>query len=202
MFEESCYESRRFERVAAPGQDFSEKEFSKCEFVACDLSGAKLSGALLDGCCFYDCNLSSLKVSGAGFRQVTFEGCKLTGIAFNTINPFTLNWEFRKCKIEMCGFVGLKMKRSRFSDCFIHKTSFAGADLTGSDFSGSDLSQSEFGHTILEKCNFATARHYSIDPGQNRLRQARFAYPEVMALLTSFGIKVDEEDEANGGSDV
>ena len=43
----------------------------------------------------------------------------------------------------------------------------------------------------LEKANFKGAFNYYIDPLKNRLKNARFSYPEVLALLIPFGIKIE-----------
>ena len=92
----------------------------------------------------------------------------------------------------MCDFSTLKMKRSKFIECIIHKTDFVNADLAESDFSGSHLNGSKFHHTLLEKANLTGAIRYYIDPANNRLKQARFSYPDVLSLLAPFEIKVED----------
>ncbi len=66
------------------------------------------------------------------------------------------------------------------------------ADLTDSDFSDSDLSGSQFHRTLLENTNFKGAYHYTIDPASNRLKKAKFSYPEVLSLLAPFEICVED----------
>jgi hypothetical protein len=43
---------------------------------------------------------------------------------------------------------------------------------------------------ILKKADFVGATNYYIDPIQNELTEASFAYPEVLSLLAGFRIKV------------
>jgi uncharacterized protein YjbI with pentapeptide repeats len=74
----------------------------------------------------------------------------------------------------------------------MRRTDFINVDLAESDFSGSDLSGSKFHNAILEKSNFAGALHYYIDPASNRIKQAKFSYPGVLALLAPFEIKVED----------
>lgn len=122
---------------------------------------------------------------------MTFEGCKLVGVSFTKVNPFLLEWVFTGCKLELCSFEGLKMKGSRFIGCALREADFTRADLTGSDFSGSDLLQARFQQTILEKADFTKAIRYYIDPTANRLKGAKFSYPNVLSLLAPFEVRVE-----------
>jgi uncharacterized protein YjbI with pentapeptide repeats len=65
------------------------------------------------------------------------------------------------------------------------------ANLAGSDFSGSNLQLSKFQDTNLERANFVGARDYYINPMCNKLKQARFSYPEVLSLLDTFGVELE-----------
>ena len=44
--------------------------------------------------------------------------------------------------------------------------------------------------TILEKADFRTAKNYSIDPEQNRLKKAKFSLSGVVGLLRKYDIVV------------
>lgn len=189
-FIEKTYENHTFQRKAMAGIDLARKEFSSCCFKGCDLSESRLTAAVFIDCTFIDCNLSNIKTEGAGFRQVVFEGCKLVGVQFRAVSPFLLKWSFMQCKIELCDFSSIKMKRSRFIDCRFRGTDFVDADLTGSDFSRSDLTNCQFHHTNLESADFSQAINYEIDPMINRVKQAIFSYPEALALLSPFKIKI------------
>jgi len=80
------------------------------------------------------------------------------------------------------------MNHTEFFECTIRETDFSNANLTESNFSGSDLQGSKFQNTILGKADLSKARNYYIDPTQNKIRHAKFSYPEVLALLDPFGI--------------
>ena len=43
----------------------------------------------------------------------------------------------------------------------------------------------------LEKSNFVGAKNYYLDPLKTKLKGAKFSYPEVLALLEGFGVKVE-----------
>jgi uncharacterized protein YjbI with pentapeptide repeats len=107
------------------------------------------------------------------------------------VNHFLLDWSFEKCKIELCNFGGLKMKKSRFYECIIFDSDFIDAQLSEADFSLSDLQGCVFRNTNLEGANFSGAKHYYIDPAQNKLKKAKFSMPEAMNLLIPFGMEID-----------
>ena len=50
-----------------------------------------------------------------------------------------------------------------------------------------------FALTRLNNCNFLEAMNYAIDPVENDIAGARFSAPEVLNLLSSFGINIDED---------
>jgi uncharacterized protein YjbI with pentapeptide repeats len=112
-------------------------------------------------------------------------------VVFTKISPLLISWIFTKCTIAFCDFSHLDIKKSQFLDCEIRETDFLYSNLTGSDFRDSDLNTSKFNNTNLEKTNFIGAKNYYIDPTCNKLKQARFSYPDVLSLLDPFGIKVE-----------
>jgi len=59
-------------------------------------------------------------------------------------------------------------------------------------FRGSDLEGSLFHKTGLERADFSGARAYAIDPTANRIKKAKFSYPEVLTLLAPFEIVVSD----------
>ena len=187
----STFENTTFSQVACPGQDLSDRDFSGCTFRRCDMSGCMFAHAAFADCTFIDCNLSNVRVEGASFQGVTFEGCKLLGIMWSRINPVLVRWSYTKCRITFCDFNTLSLPETRFVGCEIRETDFVGTNLTGSDFSGSDLTLCRFQDTILEKVNFIGATNYAIDPRTNRVKHARFSYPEALSLLYAFDITIE-----------
>jgi fluoroquinolone resistance protein len=63
--------------------------------------------------------------------------------------------------------------------------------LPGSDFSGSLLTGASFTKSDLSKADFRTAKDYFIDPSFTKIKGAKFALPEALALLTALGAEVD-----------
>jgi uncharacterized protein YjbI with pentapeptide repeats len=191
MFIDQSYENKEFQKVVAAGQHVSGREFSRCAFKGCDFGECVLNKSVFADCVFTCCNFSHAKVDQCSFREVVFDDCKLVNVSFTAVNPFLLNWVFKRCKLELCNFGGLKMKHSKFIESLVRKTDFINVDLEKSDFSGSDLQDSKFHNSILEHANFVGARNYYIDPTANRMKKAKFSVPEALSLLLPFGICVE-----------
>jgi len=185
------FENQTFKDIPCSTEDMNHGEFSHCNFKKCDFSGYNFSGTTFADCSFVDCNLSNIKVNNASFQNVLFENCKILGIVFSTVDPLLITWVYKKCNISFCDFSNLDMKESQFLSCDITESDFIKANLTGSDFSESSLALCKFQNTNLEKVNFVGARNYYINPVNNKLKHAKFSYPEVLSLLDDFGIKVE-----------
>ena len=48
-----------------------------------------------------------------------------------------------------------------------------------------------FNRTRLDRANFTDASNYAIDPMANSVEGASFSIPEVLSLLSTFKIRVD-----------
>ena len=48
-----------------------------------------------------------------------------------------------------------------------------------------------FENTILEKADFRTSFNYSIDPGKNRIKKAKFSLAGIAGLLEKYDIEID-----------
>ena len=81
-------------------------------------------------------------------------------------------------------------------DCSAVEVDFREADLSRADFSGTDLSNSLFSKTDLSGADFSQARNYHLDPGQNKLKGAKFSLPEAMSLLYAMEIDLVNGVEA------
>lgn len=167
------------------------KEFVGCKFVKLDLTRFNFSGTSFQDCDFVGCNMSNIEVYGCSFQDVRFKECKIIGVNFSSINTFLHNWSFKKCRVEYCVFDDLKIKGSEFLECKIFDCSFIRVDLRESDFSESDFKSTLFKGCNLEKCNFVDSRRYFFDLDDNRVKKARFSYPEVLSLLEGYEIVIE-----------
>jgi uncharacterized protein YjbI with pentapeptide repeats len=179
------------------GADFKESplpkgEYEHCHFTGCDFAHANLGGLKFLDCKFTGCNLSLATLTKTVFQGVQFKDCKMLGLRFETCNPFGLSFGFENCSLNHSSFYRLKAKQTVFKNCPLQETDFTEADLTGVVFDHCDLDRATFAGTVLEKADFRTAYHYTLDPEANRIRKAKFALPHAVGLLRKYDIQIDE----------
>lgn len=73
----------------------------------------------------------------------------------------------------------------------LHEADFTEADLSGSLFENCDLARAIFQNTILEKADFRSAYNYSLDPGMNKVKKAKFSTAGLVGLLDKYDIDVE-----------
>lgn len=181
-FFEEAFADKNFSKIS-----LSHSEFEDCHFLRCQLSEANLNLSTFLHCTFEDCDFSNVKIQGAKWRDLKFLRCKLMGIqwpqASDLVNP-----EFEHCNLSFSNFVELKLKKTKFDHCLLREADLAQADFTESYFQYCDFLGARFHETNLIKSDLRNALNYSIIPQQNKLKGARFSWPEAQGLLTGLGI--------------
>ena len=76
-------------------------------------------------------------------------------------------------------------------NCKSFEVDFRQANLKDANFSQTDLSKSLFMHTDLTNADFTQSLNYKIDPAYNKLKNAKFSFPEVIALLDNLDIEIN-----------
>jgi len=167
------------------GRTLEGATFSQCTLLEADCRDAKF----ID-CTFQNSALSSVKIDGA-VLQAEFTECKIEGINFFTAKREVLSINFDRCLIRHSSFAELKLKKVKFTGCTLINVDFADADLTEADFSSSTFEDCVFRNTNLTKADFRHATGYAVNPTFNKVKGAIFNVPEVLGLLSSFGIVVE-----------
>jgi len=165
-------------------------EISGIEFKEINLIDANLKMAVFIDCKFTNCNLANVSLRNSVFRSVLFEGCNLMGINWSEVRTGS-NYHFTNCKLDYDCFQNVDLRGIKFKNCSIREADFAGANLTKADFSGSLLSGTSFNNSNLEKADFRNAKGYFIDPKFTKLKQAKFSFPEAIALIHALGVEID-----------
>ncbi len=184
-------ENQRFENIDFTQQAPVKGSYEGCTFVSCNFSAADLGGLNFVDCEFTACNLSNCKVVKTGLRQCRFVQCKLLGLRFDTCNDFLFVVSFDKCRLDFASFFKVKLKGTIFKDCSLREVDFAQADLTSAVLGNCDLKDATFGATNLERADFRTAFNYSINPTENKLKQAKFSALGLAGLLDGYDIIVE-----------
>lgn len=73
----------------------------------------------------------------------------------------------------------------------IQESIFEECDLQESNFRNCRLEATQFFRCDVRKADFREAKGYVIDIPSNKLRQAKFSFPEVVSLLDSLEIKIE-----------
>ena len=192
------YSERVFKDVSQNHDELVSNEFIDCAFLRCSLVEFVFRKCRFVNCVFRECDLSLIQVPDSRFTSTRFENSKVVGVNWTEAdwpqpglgNPIG----FLKSAISHSTFMGLNLTDMEIRDCVATDVDFREANLSRVDFTGTDLSGSLFSSTDLSEADLSRARNYQIDPGQNRLRRARFSLPEAMSLLYSLDIVLVEED--------
>jgi uncharacterized protein YjbI with pentapeptide repeats len=116
----------------------------------------------------------------------------MLGLRFDACNSFGLSFSFDNCQLNHSSFFQTKIKNTIFKNTQLHEVDFAEADLTNASFENCDLSLSSFDHSLLEKCDFRTAYHFSIDPEINKIHKAKFSISNISGLLEKYNIEIEK----------
>lgn len=98
--------------------------------------------------------------------------------------------KFYHCIVDQSNFFELTLNEIVFESCQIKGCDFREADLKYAVFWQSDLLESLFLHTNLEYADFSDALNYQIDIYQNKVKKAKFSFPEVVNLLAYADINI------------
>ncbi|MBS1512934.1 MAG: pentapeptide repeat-containing protein [Bacteroidetes bacterium] len=183
LTEGQIFDTSDFAKTPLPVAEYENCTFNHCNFFDCDISGI-----IFIDCTFNSCNLSMCKLEKTALRDIIFTDCKLLGVHFEDANPLGLLIRFKNCAMHSSSFHGAKIRHTIFDNCILHEADFTACDATGASFIACDLFNAHFENTVLDKADFSTAFQYTINPLNNSIRKASFAYPDVTSLLQTFDI--------------
>ena len=181
-------EGETFEKKAFKSAAVS--EYDQCVFIDCDLSATDLSDSRFIDCEFRSCDLSNSKLIKTSFQNVKFSQCKMMGLLFDQCNTISFEVEFEECQLSHSSFYQMKLQKIRFTGCKLEGVDFTLSDLRSAIITSCDLKDATFSDTLLEKADLRQSVNYSIDPDGNYIKGAIFSTPEVLGLLSKYGIVV------------
>ena len=184
-------DEQTFKNVDFSKEPLSIGEYEYCTFMGCDFSNSMLSSIRFLETEFVDCNFSNAVLGQTSFQTVIFKTCKMLGLQFDACDQFGFAASFDTCQLDHSSFHGMKLNRSVFKNSQMEGVDFSGADLKGSKLFECNLLHAIFQDTNLEKADLRKSINYSIDPEQNRIKNAIFSLPEVIGLLDKYQIVVE-----------
>jgi fluoroquinolone resistance protein len=193
----AVYADQEFKDVVLERGRVDSAEFDECSFVNCSFVESVFQDCRFANCLFSGCDLTLVELNGSAFSSARFERCTAVGVNWTlAARPAVLLGKplsFSGCALNHATFIGLNLKGIEIRNCAAVDVDFREADLSRADFSGTDLSKSLFGDTDLSEADLSRARNYSINPGRNTLKQAKFSLPEAMSLLHNLDIILDDD---------
>lgn len=188
-FEEKIIRNKKIQSFTAEQYKFVDCEFKNCFFEEC-----KIIGCIFVNCKFENCTVISLDSKYSELKNAVFIKCNLIGVHWNTLLP-SGKYAHPMDKLENCF-----LKYNTFLEMNFIKFSFSGNTIQESMFEECNLSESNFHNCRLEgtqifKCDirradFTEAKGYAIDIKSNKLKQAKFSFPDVVSLLETLEIKI------------
>ncbi|MBB6480466.1 pentapeptide repeat-containing protein [Spirochaeta isovalerica] len=186
------FEEEIFDKQTLFTAELDEMTFSDCLFRFCRFSDCTFTGTVFRNCRFENCDFSLVKVDSTGFSNCLFKDCRIQGVNFHDCNRYQFNPDFEDTVIAHSFFSDQDMAGKSFRRCTINDCEFAHTQLKEADFSECSFNDTKFSSCNLEKANFKGATGYAFHPGENKVKGAKFSYPDVVNLLSPLGIIIDD----------
>lgn len=169
-------------------ESLKQTEYFDTAFIKCSFSETPFYNTHFTDCLFQDCQFKLNKWEGARIQNCLFMDSKMVGADLFKCDPFLFSCTFKNCHIILANFSDLPMNEVMFENCRLSECYFNNTKLKKAKFPGSNLSLSRFHGCDLTEADFSTASEYFIDPLTNRIKKAKFSFPEVIGLLKGFEI--------------
>ena len=193
------YLNQTFTQLIIEKTRIEQINFENCQFKQCKFIDVIFSNIKFTECDFEFCDLALAKFPNCKFSEVSFKNSKIIGVNWTELSwplvKLTSPLYFYSSNLSHSSFYGLELSNLIVEECKAHDIDFREANLSHASFVESDLLNSLFLHTNLYSADFTNAINYTIDPNENRIKQARFSFPEVIALLNHFDIKINDWPE-------
>lgn len=187
----SYYENEPFKDKDFTETPLNKGEYEACNFSNCNMAGQDLSELKFIDCTFSECDLSNANLHNASFNDVSFKQCKMLGLAFDICNSFNFSIHCDSCMLNHSIFYQMKLSNSGFVNCQMQDVDFGEAIMNGTELSRCDLRNANFDRSDLQKADLRGSLNYRIDPDNNKLKGAKFSAPEVLSLLTKYGLDIE-----------
>jgi uncharacterized protein YjbI with pentapeptide repeats len=162
--------------------------FNSCELINTDFNHAVLSDYEFSDCTFVGCDLSMAIIEDTVFNSVTFIDCKMLGLDFTKVSKFLFSVKFERCILDYILFNKNLLKKTCFSMCSIKEATFVDCIMEEAKFLQCNLQETRFEGCDLRKADFSSATGYVINPQLNKIKKAKFSYPDLLVLLDGFDI--------------
>jgi uncharacterized protein YjbI with pentapeptide repeats len=132
------------------------------------------------------------KLENTTLKDSFFSDCKILGVDFSKCSKFLFSIKCEDCILNYSTFYKNDLKNTTFKNCVLKEASFIETNMTATKFINCDLENALFERTILEKADFSTAKNYTIDAENNKLKKTIFSLPDVIGLLAKYDIIIKD----------
>ena len=174
MAERRFYQGETFANYD-PGELLENAEFEDCMFDHCNFSGVVFSFT----------TMKDAWLLNSAFRSMTWGGLQGKSGAFQ---PFG---KIKNCAFRYNDFSGMALNGFDWTGAELQQCTFDDTRLAGASFYGVRLGGTRFTRCDLQKADLRTAEEYAIDLETNKLKGARFSFPDVVRLLDGTGIVIE-----------
>ena len=189
-FEEQEIKDQQYE-----DQSFENFEFVECNFTKCQFLNIKLTNCKFKNCKFNNCVIGNIKFLYSEAKNLELVNSVLIGIIWNDLKNNGIETaifrSMKSCTIKYNYFTNLKLVKYDFRDSQFDESYFEECRLTDAKFNNVNLHGTKFIKCDLSGADFRNALEYEIDITDNKLKKAKFSFPEVVSLLSSLNIIID-----------
>lgn len=189
-YEEQLIKDKKLQNITMEHCKFTDCTFENCLFEDC-----KIINCVFVNCNFYNCNLISLASKHSEVKNAVFKKCNLIGVHWYELLPAGKYAHsittLKDCYLKYNTFSEMTFRKFDFTSNIIQESMFEECDLQESNFQDCRLEATEIYKCDIRKADFRGAAGYVIDISSNKMKQAKFSYPEVISLLNSLEIKID-----------
>ncbi len=194
MVDKFC-ENTVYEDLKLENERIEDYEFYDCTFKNCTIEECVLFHCSFIECRFIKCKVVSIKAVFSQIKYAEFEQCNLIGVNWHDLLP-TGNIahpisQLKDCFLKYNSFIHMNLRKFNFSLNSIQDSVFDECNLVENMFKKCRLESTQFSRCDMRKADFREATGYQISITTNKLKEAKFSFPEALNLLGELGIKID-----------
>lgn len=193
--EMNAYCNKTFTQITKEREIIADCEFTDCVFEKCRFTDCSFVNCTFCECKFFECSFVNPKTEEVSMLFAAFIKCTLVSVHWKVLQKGSVSFPIQKldkCYLKYNDFENMNFKKFDFLQSNIIDSVFVNCNLTESNFANCDLKNTEFTECDLRKSDFRKASGYNIDLTRNRIKGAKFSYPEAMNLLNSLEIIIEK----------
>lgn len=167
-----------FSGLSNLGDKFNESNVKNCSFKQADLSQLTLRKNNVDGCDFSEANMRESSIQSSNLCKNIFQICSLIDARFDRNN------------ISGCDFTQSNLSGAEFSENYIEKCDFEGAQFAFTSFKNCAFSEIVFSG-MIEDCHFENCGFHKVRFSNATIKNTFFKYNRKFGKVVFENCTVD-----------